>query len=218
MIGAKNDYCILDLCAKSIATSPFSFVMTEKKLEAPGPRFVYANPKFISVTGYTSEELYKLTPRVLQGEMTNKRKIISLKESLKKDNFYTGFNHQYKKTGEIYFCSWLIEAVYNTNKEHLFYFSLQCQPLTSDNLSTAIKTKADKEDYYEAYEFLLDNDIDVIYLNKQIESAQKLLTTLQPYFNYYFHLSQSEELPIEKFNSIVEPYYNLRSSFCRTLT
>jgi PAS domain S-box-containing protein len=39
-------------------------------IDEPGPRIVYVNPAFTRMTGYSSEEVIGLTPRVLQGRKT----------------------------------------------------------------------------------------------------------------------------------------------------
>jgi len=76
-------------------------VITEADpLENPGPRIIYANPAFYRLTGYTLEEAIGNSPRVLQGELSNRIELDKLKASLIACQPFKLSTVNYKKNGE----------------------------------------------------------------------------------------------------------------------
>jgi PAS domain S-box-containing protein len=71
-------------------------------LELLGPRFVYINPAFTRKTGYTFDELQNKTPRILQGELTDRQLLIKPKEQCKKGEYFQGNIINYRKDGTLY--------------------------------------------------------------------------------------------------------------------
>jgi len=51
-------------------TDDVILITDAEPIDEPGPRIVYVNPAFTRMTGYSSEEVMGLTPRVLQGPKT----------------------------------------------------------------------------------------------------------------------------------------------------
>ena len=49
-------------------------VITEDELEWPGPKILFVNPAMTRITGYRADELIGQTPRLLQGQRTNRNK------------------------------------------------------------------------------------------------------------------------------------------------
>jgi diguanylate cyclase (GGDEF)-like protein/PAS domain S-box-containing protein len=47
-------------------------IVTTADLDPPGPKIVYVNPAFTRLTGYATDEVIGLTPRILQGPGTNR--------------------------------------------------------------------------------------------------------------------------------------------------
>jgi PAS domain S-box-containing protein len=62
-----------------------ALLITEAEpLDDPGPRIVYANPAFARMTGYTAAEIVGQTPRVLQGEKTDRAILDRMREALRR--------------------------------------------------------------------------------------------------------------------------------------
>ena len=77
----KQEETRLKLVESVIANMMDSVVMTEADpMNFPGPRIVYVNKAFTKLTGYTIEEVLGLTPRILQGPLSN----IAMRSQLKK--------------------------------------------------------------------------------------------------------------------------------------
>lgn len=48
-------------------------IITTPELEQPGPIIIYANESFKKITHYTDNDILGNSPRILQGELTNKK-------------------------------------------------------------------------------------------------------------------------------------------------
>lgn len=100
-------------------------VITEAELEPPGPKFIYANQAFCSMSGYTLDELKDKTPRILQGEKTDKVLLAHLKETIKKGEIFRGSTVNYKKDGSEYVVEWNISPIRDQKRTIIYYISMQ---------------------------------------------------------------------------------------------
>ena len=90
-----------------------SLVITEKRLDPPGPRFVYVNPAFTRLTGYEPEEVIGKTPRMLQGPETDRAETDRLKRDLKEKGHFRGEAINYRKDGTTFVNEWHIAPLYS---------------------------------------------------------------------------------------------------------
>lgn len=86
---------------------------------------VYANPAFCNMTGYALQELIGQNPRILQGELTETAVIDKLRESLKKNDFFSGSTVNYRKNGRPYMVEWTISAVKDSAEQTRYFLSMQ---------------------------------------------------------------------------------------------
>lgn len=78
-------------------------VITEAEPVAkPGPRIVYANNAFYNFTGYTPEEVIGKTPRILQGEKTDRNELKRIGSAMRTWTYCEAEVINYKKNGEEY--------------------------------------------------------------------------------------------------------------------
>ncbi len=60
-------------------------LITEARpVSEPGPKIVYVNEAFTRMTGYTAQEVLGKTPRILQGEKTNRRQLNKIRTAITK--------------------------------------------------------------------------------------------------------------------------------------
>jgi len=102
-----------------------SILITELDLENPGPRIVYVNQGFTKMTGYTREEVIGKTPRILQGEKTDRHVLDRLKKRLIDGQAFFGHTVNYKKDGTEFVNQWDIHPLTNTEGEITHWVSYQ---------------------------------------------------------------------------------------------
>lgn len=98
--------------------------ITCKNLKPPGPQILFVNDAFCNITGYSKEELIGKTPRILQGEKTDKNTLNKMKILLVSDDYFEGNIINYKKNGEEYTMVWNISPVKQDNETQK-YISIQ---------------------------------------------------------------------------------------------
>ncbi|MGL5065087.1 MAG: PAS domain S-box protein [Microcoleus sp.] len=74
----------LRLLESAITTTNDAVLITESEpIDEPGPRIIYANPAFTRMSGYTLAEVLGKTPRILQGEKTDRSSLDRIRAALK---------------------------------------------------------------------------------------------------------------------------------------
>lgn len=100
-------------------------VVTEPRLEKPGPRIEYVNEAFTLMTGYTADEAVGATPRILQGPRTDRAVLDRLKRELNKGLSFRGQTINYRKDGQEYHVDWTVNALRDRNGEIQHWVSVQ---------------------------------------------------------------------------------------------
>jgi PAS domain S-box-containing protein len=77
-------------------------LITTGELDEPGPQILYVNDAFTNITGYKAEEVIGKSPRILQGEKTDRSKLAKLKQALLAGQPYTDELMNYHKDGSEY--------------------------------------------------------------------------------------------------------------------
>jgi PAS domain S-box-containing protein len=133
MIGAMQDISAqkkeelqLRLFKSVITNSTDVVLITEAEpIDLPGPKIVYVNEAFTKLTGYTSEEVIGKTPRILQGEKTNRAELDRLRLALQKWEPCEIEVVNYKKNGEIYWANLSIIPLANETGYFTHWISIQ---------------------------------------------------------------------------------------------
>jgi PAS domain S-box-containing protein len=102
-----------------------SILITELSLEEPGPRIVYVNDGFTEMTGYSREEVIGKTPRILQGEKTDRHVLDRLKKRLIDGQAFFGHTVNYRKDGSEFINQWDIHPLTNSEGEITHWVSYQ---------------------------------------------------------------------------------------------
>ncbi|MEZ2279084.1 MAG: PAS domain S-box protein [Microcoleus sp.] len=73
----------LRLLESVVTTTNDAVLITEAgPIDEPGPRIIYVNPAFTRISGYTLEEVIGKTPRILQGEKTDRASLERIRTAL----------------------------------------------------------------------------------------------------------------------------------------
>tara|TARA_R110002124_G_scaffold149259_5_gene315371 strand:- start:17759 stop:19015 length:1257 start_codon:yes stop_codon:yes gene_type:complete len=115
----------LSLLESSIKHDYDSILITELDLEKPGPKIIYVNDGFTKMTGYSREEVIGKTPRILQGEKTDRHVLDRLKKRLIDGQAFFGHTVNYKKDGSEFVNQWDIHPLTNKNNEVTHWVSYQ---------------------------------------------------------------------------------------------
>jgi len=99
-----------------------SVVITSKP---PKENFLYINEAFKKQTLYSETDLLGKTPRILQGEKTDKNVLAKLKSTLSKDKIFQGVATNYRKDGSVYTTKCYISSLKNPKGEIVAYISYQ---------------------------------------------------------------------------------------------
>jgi diguanylate cyclase (GGDEF)-like protein/PAS domain S-box-containing protein len=119
--GVENEDILQSICDNSYN----SILVTDANLELPGPKIVYANQAFVKNSGYTLEELKQSTPRILQGEQTDRTMLDELKAKCKKGQQFAGSTINYRKDGSSYHVEWNVTPIKNKQGKITHFISIQ---------------------------------------------------------------------------------------------
>ena len=108
----------LETFAKLVENSQFSILVTDSQVDWPGPRIVYANKNFEKITGYKLEEVLGKTPRILQGEKTDRSMLDSVRACLSEGRQFSGWTCNYRKDGSPFVMSWTVEPIILDGAKH----------------------------------------------------------------------------------------------------
>lgn len=162
---------INDLNNESILKALFknsynAVVIADANLELLRPKLLYVNDAFLKNTGYTLEELEGKTPRILQGEKSDRKVLNELKERLKKGKHFSGKTTNYKKDGTPFFVEWNISPIKDKNNTIIQYIAVQKDITLETNYNIFLQNIIDKlHDIV-----ILSDGYKLVYANKQFFS------------------------------------------------
>jgi PAS domain S-box-containing protein len=114
-----------DITYQAFEQSFTAVIITDAQLERPGPKIIYANQVFCDMTGYTKEEIIGQTPRILQGEKSDREVLDRLKTTIERGEFFQGSTVNYTKSGEAYYVEWNISPIRDAAGTITHYLSMQ---------------------------------------------------------------------------------------------
>jgi PAS domain S-box-containing protein len=115
----------LQLLENAIRSDYDSILITTLGLDKPGPEIVYVNDGFTRMTGYSREEAIGNTPRMLQGEKTDRAVLDKLRNRLKDGHSFFGHTVNYRKDGSEFINQWDIHPLTNNEGEITHWVSYQ---------------------------------------------------------------------------------------------
>ena len=143
-----------------------SILITTPYLDKDHPKILYVNNAFTRMSGYKAEEIINKTPRILQGEKTDREVLKRLKECLSQEEYFEGKAINYTKEGNEYWVEWNISPVYDENKKLIAFISMQKDISVSQKLLNQIKLFQTAIDQNDDSIALFSPKGDYIYVNR----------------------------------------------------
>ena len=100
-------------------------VVTSADLDPPGPLIEYVNPAFCRMTGYAAADVLGRTPRMFQGELTDRAELDRLRTCLAAGETFAGEVVNYRKDGQPHVIEWLVTAISDPDGRVLHWLSVQ---------------------------------------------------------------------------------------------
>lgn len=119
-IDRKKAEEIANRLSKGIEQSPICIIVTDKK-----GNIEYVNPKFTSVTGYTSKEVIGKNPRLLKSGEQSYEFYRNLWETILSGKDWQGELHNKKKNGELFWESAMISPVLDETNNITHFIALK---------------------------------------------------------------------------------------------
>ena len=181
MIGAMQDITSqkkeelqLRLFKSVITNSTDVVLITEaKNKESDGPKILYVNEAFTKLTGYTNDEIIGKSPRILQGDRTDRNELDRLKLALSNWEPCEIEVVNYKKNGEAYWVNLSIIPLANEIGNFTHWISIQ------RDISKYKNEKLENEFFYDLTQTLNSNDFLELSLSIAIEK-------ISHYFGYTY--------------------------------
>lgn len=101
------------LLAKAVSNLAEGVLITSDYLEWPGPKIVFVNEALCRISGYNAEELIGQTPRILQGEQTNREAMSRLKKKLLAGEAHSCEVINYRKDGTPYHAELFVAPLFD---------------------------------------------------------------------------------------------------------
>lgn len=99
-------------------------IITDADLEN-GPHIIYVNDAFSRISGYEIHEIIGKTPRILQGQDTDRETLDRLKKCLQKGKPFKGELKNYTKDGDAYWLDVSIMPIYNEEKQLTHFTAIE---------------------------------------------------------------------------------------------
>lgn len=94
-------------------------------LDEPGPKILYVNEAFSKITGYSAEEVIGKTPRILQGNKTNRVELDKVRQAMKQWQPITIEVINYRKDGTEFWSEFSLVPVTNKKGFYTHWIAVQ---------------------------------------------------------------------------------------------
>ncbi|MGR9105994.1 MAG: PAS domain-containing hybrid sensor histidine kinase/response regulator [Gammaproteobacteria bacterium] len=114
----------VQLLAEAVAHLGEGVLITEENLDWPGPRIVFVNEAMCRISGYEVSELIGKSPRILQGDRTDRTTLDRIKAALLNGNPYVAELINYRKDGTPYYAELFTTPLLDTDGRHTNFVSI----------------------------------------------------------------------------------------------
>ncbi|RZL53266.1 MAG: PAS domain-containing protein [Variovorax sp.] len=112
-----------DIFFAAIETTRMPMLVTDPR--RPDNPIVFANRAFLSMSGYTNEEILGHNCRFLQGPDTSRAAVMAIREAIQDNREFSTEILNYRKDGSTFWNALYISPVFNQNKEVVYFFASQ---------------------------------------------------------------------------------------------
>jgi PAS domain S-box-containing protein len=148
----------LRLLGAAVEQSNESIVIADANLAPPGARYLFVNPAFTRMTGYSAAEAVGQTPGLLQGPKTDRAELRRMLETLRAGNSYTGVMTAYRKDGTEFLLERQVVPIRNSNGVVTNFLGTQRDITASRQAETALRESDEK------FRQLAENTNDVFWI------------------------------------------------------
>ncbi len=113
------------LLGAALDVAGLAVIITEARLDPPGPAICYANACFEAMSGYATAELIGRTPRILQGPDTERAELNRLRRELEARQRFIGRATNYRRNGEPFTNQWIITPIHGPDGALTHWLSIQ---------------------------------------------------------------------------------------------
>ena len=125
-----NDTDLSPILAAALLQSTTSSCITDAQLELPGPTIVFVNDAYCSLMEARREDVIGMTPRIMQGPLTDRAVLDRLKATLKAGESFEGETVNYRWDGRPFINQWRIDPI-RDDSGTITHFAAAQQDLTS---------------------------------------------------------------------------------------
>lgn len=146
IIGKQQSDEPLWLLKSMFTLSRYAVVITEAEpIHQPGPKIIYVNPAFTKITGYSADEVIGQTPRILQGEKTNRATLKQLRQALDNWESIDVELINYRKDGTEFWLEMTIVPVADSTGYYTHWLAIQHDVTERKNLEEELLKSLSKE-------------------------------------------------------------------------
>lgn len=132
-------------------------IITEAEpIAPPGPRILYVNQAFTTMTGYSLEEVLGKTPRILQGQKTDRAAIAGVREALSRWESATVEVINYRKDGSEFWVEFSVVPVADKQGYYTHWISVQRDITERKHTEEALRQSEER------FRSLSENALDII--------------------------------------------------------
>jgi PAS domain S-box-containing protein len=134
----------LRLLGAAVEQSSESIVIADANLTSPGARYLFVNPAFTRMTGYSAAEAVGQTPGLLHGPKTDRAELRRMFETLRAGDSYAGVMTAYRKDGSEFLLERQVVPIRNSNGVVTNFLGIQRDITASRQAETALRESDEK--------------------------------------------------------------------------
>lgn len=178
-----------------VLNSHDAVVITEAEpLDEPGPKILYVNEAFTRATGYSLEEVFGKTPRLLQGPKTDRSVLDQVRVALSQWQPITAEVINYRKDGSEFWVEFSVVPVANQTGHYTHWIAVQRDVTERKQIEQALRWSEER------YRSLIENALDIITILEADGRIYYISPSVQKVLGY-----SSGDLTNQNFFDLIHP-------------